>query len=1115
MDEKNCSNLHICQAVDNQSNKCLTEKLALLYPSSDILNQSTINHNQIQTVQSKIKSEININNQLSESFTKEKEDDKDDDKFIAEIELISLIGQRESLPRYRLRVDPCTAFIGYKNKDFKSAARRVTRHLSSKHSTLPKSITELTTVNSELSDNFNSNNNYNKTVEYQSEEDYSEEAEDEEEDESLGLTEEQIENTLDYFILCGLRVSQMTKTYEDLDAITQLLEEKQTDLELAAKIGKNLLERNRDLQSRLIETEKNLCARDEVISQLNHNLSVKDSLLRIFLRDSDQLEDGNDDQTSTKSSGHVSPMRSQGLSTGGDGLSLSSVNFSQLNRKLQDLEEENNILRQERNRLSDTADQLDEHETALVRDCARQLIAANMHIRTLSDELAKKSDAYINQQSEVTRLLTRGLDLESRVKQLTAENEMLVNRLKEAQISQSLLTSELKTSRDKYDECLTLYNEARSEIRALRKRSRRSYFRPGSLISNTSIMNSPTWHHTPSLSSNYLSGIAITPTQSDPDPTSCYNPSSSHQEISDDDDGSSSSLDMLAAQHPGSGNLETTLAADLAHTKMKEYAADNVKHLFRAMEQVRSTRTPSSSQPTSSIDNNHNILLPESGQEDTVSSSGFVSGSEPSENLRKHRSGGSEQVSDSGSPYAGRLLANQNNSPIHSLDVGRRPGSGGYQQQQHQYYQNRSNQEHLLESEKRHSWLGCCDISSNVSEKGYLSSHDYNIKYKNSFDDSLLSCDPDVVGTNQLYYKLPQRLKLIKPLDGSNVLQHWQNLATPSFTRALFDAPLPGVQSRAGVPNTPSNSASNTKITDDNIDDKQRSMSFQPLPLNSINSKYDGLTTYSTFNSPQTQTNVKFPCDSLEERNKISQFGSNSSTCLLNNRIRARSLDHLIMGSPSGTGGGGGGSSYCKDKINESVQFSRAFNHIRLDDSSMTMSPSTASFRTPFSLTSLVSAILPFSVSPQSDDKSSSSVSKPPVASTTSSNTTEPIRLRPKCPLAATGLQGLLDMHKEDSDTSKTLLHRTSSSSSASSKSTPGNQTTSSSSAGSNTPNPQPPTLICPNIVNRPTQYTRPSRGSNLTEITEESGSPPKSQESLSQQLQQQQETQQIHESQE
>ncbi|VDP51698.1 unnamed protein product, partial [Schistosoma margrebowiei] len=182
-----------------------------------------------------------------------------------------------------------------------------------------------------------------------------------------------------------------------------------------------MLAKNHDLQSKLLETEKNLNARDEVISQLNHNLSVKDNLLRIFLRDSDQITDINDDEVSVLSSGRASPVRSQqGLSSstgGGDGFSLSSVNFAQLHKKLEDLEEENNLLRQEHNRLSTTADQLDEHETALVRDCARQLITANIHIRNLSDELAKKSDAFMNQQSEITRLLTRGLDLENRVKQ--------------------------------------------------------------------------------------------------------------------------------------------------------------------------------------------------------------------------------------------------------------------------------------------------------------------------------------------------------------------------------------------------------------------------------------------------------------------------------------------------------------------------------------------------------------------------------------------------------------------------------------------------------------------------------------------------------------------------
>lgn len=39
----------------------------------------------------------------------------------------------------------------------------------------------------------------------------------------------------------------MTKTYNDIDAVTRLLEEKERDLELAARIGQSLLKKNRTL----------------------------------------------------------------------------------------------------------------------------------------------------------------------------------------------------------------------------------------------------------------------------------------------------------------------------------------------------------------------------------------------------------------------------------------------------------------------------------------------------------------------------------------------------------------------------------------------------------------------------------------------------------------------------------------------------------------------------------------------------------------------------------------------------------------------------------------------------------------------------------------------------
>ena len=70
-----------------------------------------------------------------------------------------------------------------------------------------------------------------------------------------GLTSEQAEATLAYFLSCGDRLSQMTKTYHDVEAVTRLLQEKENDLELAAKIGQELLERNRRLEERVLGLE--------------------------------------------------------------------------------------------------------------------------------------------------------------------------------------------------------------------------------------------------------------------------------------------------------------------------------------------------------------------------------------------------------------------------------------------------------------------------------------------------------------------------------------------------------------------------------------------------------------------------------------------------------------------------------------------------------------------------------------------------------------------------------------------------------------------------------------------------------------------------------------------
>lgn len=62
----------------------------------------------------------------------------------------------------------------------------------------------------------------------------------------------------------------------------RLLEEKEKDLELAAKIGQELLERNRFLDDKVTSLETQLGAANEMITQLRHELQVKTDLLHVY-----------------------------------------------------------------------------------------------------------------------------------------------------------------------------------------------------------------------------------------------------------------------------------------------------------------------------------------------------------------------------------------------------------------------------------------------------------------------------------------------------------------------------------------------------------------------------------------------------------------------------------------------------------------------------------------------------------------------------------------------------------------------------------------------------------------------------------------------------------------
>nr|XP_053657179.1 trafficking kinesin-binding protein 1-like [Cherax quadricarinatus] len=311
---------------------------------------------------------------------------------VAEVELISLV--QEQIPRYILRADIVTEFSGYDNADWGVSFPAL------------------------------------------------------KEEEAEALSPEQAEGALAYFVLCGNRVSQMTKTYNDIDAVTRLLQEKEKDLELAAKIGQQLLERNKTLEERNALLDAELSSASDKISQLKHDLQMKTDLLQIYTN-------GVDDTSSCE--------------TTPTGLRL--INVDILQHRVKNLEDENRSLRQEASQLANDTSECEDKEKELVSDVIKQISDANLQIGQLSEELAKKVEDSLRQQEEITQLLAQVVDLQSRSKRLAMENDELANMVGVARDCQQELTMELAELKEKYAEVLDLLHDTQDQLRRVQKKN--------------------------------------------------------------------------------------------------------------------------------------------------------------------------------------------------------------------------------------------------------------------------------------------------------------------------------------------------------------------------------------------------------------------------------------------------------------------------------------------------------------------------------------------------------------------------------------------------------------------------------------------------------------------
>ncbi|XP_055494338.1 trafficking kinesin-binding protein 2 [Leucoraja erinacea] len=275
---------------------------------------------------------------------------------------------------------------------------------------------------------------------------------------SSGLSPTQAEEAFRYMILSSERVDQMTRTYNDIDMVTHLLAERDRDLELAARIGQSLLQRNRVLSERNDLLEEQLAQAYDQVNQLQHELSKKDELLRIVASASEESE--SDSSCST-------PLRHNESFY----LSHSLMQLDALQSKLRELEDENLSLRSEACHLKTETINYEEKEQQLVNDCVKELREANVHISNLADDLSRKNDDIARHQEEITHLLSQIVELQLKVKECAIEKEELKQHLQASKDAQRQLTAELLEVQDHNAECLGMLHESQEEVKELRNKS--------------------------------------------------------------------------------------------------------------------------------------------------------------------------------------------------------------------------------------------------------------------------------------------------------------------------------------------------------------------------------------------------------------------------------------------------------------------------------------------------------------------------------------------------------------------------------------------------------------------------------------------------------------------
>ncbi|XP_042369344.1 trafficking kinesin-binding protein 2 isoform X2 [Plectropomus leopardus] len=484
-------------------------------------------------------------------------------------------------------------------------------------------------------------------------------------------------------VLSADRVEQMAKTYNDIEVVSHLLAERDRDLELAARIGQSLLQRNHLLQERNEALEEQLAQALDQVHQLQHELSKKDELLRMVASASEESE--TDSSVST-------PLR-QPQPPGGTSAATALSQLESLQSKLQELEEENLLLRSEACQLKSDTITYEEKEQQLVSDCVKELRESNSQMVSLTDELSQKNEELLRHQEEIAQLLSQIVELQHRVKELALEKEELRIHLQASKDAQRQLTAELDELADRNAECVEMLHESQEEIKELRNKN------------------------TPSSGMRRHLSYGLYP------------------------------MDSLAAEIEGTMRRELSVEEETAFQDQRV----SQKRVFQTVRSINASasRPPSATPP-----------IPGSGQ------SSLVMTAQPFTSTQ----GEEVRMGQPGSPGGNDLTR-----ALHRLSLRRQ----NFLCERQFFQAEREKKLQALAAEGDGEGSGCSSpMGSVLSSFSNLSELSFSSSVFKTF--------------------LPEKLQIVKPMEGSLTLHHWQQLAKPHLATILD--PHPGVVTKGFCP---------------------------------------------------------------------------------------------------------------------------------------------------------------------------------------------------------------------------------------------------------------------------------------------------------------------------